>query len=400
MEKRTMGSFIAALRKTKGLTQKELAELLSVSDKSVSRWERDECYPDLTLIPVIAEIFEITSDELLRGERINNTNTTMPRENKKTEKQIKNILNTKLTNFKIHSIISFGTAIFGLIAAMIFNAFNFAYLGFFIACLFYLTSVIYEVIVVLRVFSSANSDEFDKAIFFDYKKTILKWMLNVLGAIFIVFGFSLPLILVPDMYMGISFDDWFISGLGYSLIYAVVYFTVYVFIIIAVNSKYSLNMPIEKVKNDKLKAKCISITLVILTVLFLVQFTVNLNTQMIQEISSQVYDNFEEFKEFAESNDPYGLVAKERQHVALESKNGEILYEFDICNNAVIDVEYGDIENDYLPITVSYYSSVYQSVGPGVNIAFLLAYIIVIGLAFFIYFKRRVKIQKKGQDAE
>lgn len=71
MEKRTMGEFIAALRKAKGLTQRQLAERLNVSDKAVSRWERNETMPDLVLIPVLAEIFVITSDELLRGQRNN-----------------------------------------------------------------------------------------------------------------------------------------------------------------------------------------------------------------------------------------------------------------------------------------------------------------------------------------
>ena len=51
------------------MTQKELAERLNVSDKSVSRWERDDGAPDLALIPVIAEVFGVTCDELLRGER-------------------------------------------------------------------------------------------------------------------------------------------------------------------------------------------------------------------------------------------------------------------------------------------------------------------------------------------
>ena len=69
MEKKTMGSFIAALRRASGMTQKELAERLNVSDKSVSRWERDDGAPDLALIPVLAEIFGVTCDELLRGER-------------------------------------------------------------------------------------------------------------------------------------------------------------------------------------------------------------------------------------------------------------------------------------------------------------------------------------------
>ncbi|MBR6634168.1 MAG: helix-turn-helix transcriptional regulator, partial [Clostridia bacterium] len=61
MERRTIGGFIAVLRKANGMTQRELAEQLNVSDKAVSRWERDECAPDLTLIPVLAEIFGVTS---------------------------------------------------------------------------------------------------------------------------------------------------------------------------------------------------------------------------------------------------------------------------------------------------------------------------------------------------
>ena len=69
MEKKSIGGFIAALRKANGMTQKDLAERLNVSDKTVSRWERDEGSPDLSVIPVIAEIFDITCDELLRGER-------------------------------------------------------------------------------------------------------------------------------------------------------------------------------------------------------------------------------------------------------------------------------------------------------------------------------------------
>ena len=71
MEKKTIGKFISALRKANGMTQKELGEKLFVSDKTVSRWECDECTPELSLIPSIAEIFGITTDELLRGERNN-----------------------------------------------------------------------------------------------------------------------------------------------------------------------------------------------------------------------------------------------------------------------------------------------------------------------------------------
>lgn len=69
MEKKTIGKFISALRRAKGLTQRELGDMLYVSDKTVSRWENDECAPDLYLVPTIADIFGISADELLRGER-------------------------------------------------------------------------------------------------------------------------------------------------------------------------------------------------------------------------------------------------------------------------------------------------------------------------------------------
>lgn len=52
-----------------GIPTEDLAERLSISDKTVSRWEQDEGTPDLAMVPVIAEIFGVTCDDLLRGER-------------------------------------------------------------------------------------------------------------------------------------------------------------------------------------------------------------------------------------------------------------------------------------------------------------------------------------------
>lgn len=69
MEQKTLGGFLAALRKESGMTQKDLAERLNVSDKTVSRWERNDGAPDLAVIPVLAELFGVSCDELLCGER-------------------------------------------------------------------------------------------------------------------------------------------------------------------------------------------------------------------------------------------------------------------------------------------------------------------------------------------
>ena len=75
MEKKTLGSFLSALRRAQGLTQQEVADRLAVSNKAVSRWERDEAMPDITLLPAIADLFGVTVDELLRGERKRVTDT-------------------------------------------------------------------------------------------------------------------------------------------------------------------------------------------------------------------------------------------------------------------------------------------------------------------------------------
>lgn len=62
---KTIGEFIAELRRARGLTQKELASKLGVSDKAVSRWERNESLPDLYMAADIADFFGISADELL-----------------------------------------------------------------------------------------------------------------------------------------------------------------------------------------------------------------------------------------------------------------------------------------------------------------------------------------------
>ena len=135
MEKKTIGGFISALRKANGMTQKELAERLNVSDKTVSRWERDDGAPDLAVTPVIAEIFNVTCDELLRGERkspaerieIMEDNESSP----KSEKQRQRLLKSTLSQYQNLTYIAMGVSVVGMIVALICNlAFLKAVLGF------------------------------------------------------------------------------------------------------------------------------------------------------------------------------------------------------------------------------------------------------------------------------
>ena len=65
MEHNTMGQTISALRKEQGMTQKDLAEKLGITDKAVSKWERDVACPDISLLPKLAQTLGVSVDELM-----------------------------------------------------------------------------------------------------------------------------------------------------------------------------------------------------------------------------------------------------------------------------------------------------------------------------------------------
>ena len=72
MDQEKIGKFIAKKRKQKGITQREFAEKLGVTDKTVSRWENAHYLPDISLFHNICEILEIEVTELLEGESLKN----------------------------------------------------------------------------------------------------------------------------------------------------------------------------------------------------------------------------------------------------------------------------------------------------------------------------------------
>ena len=67
MKKNTLGKTVAKLRKEQGITQQELADLLGVTDKAVSKWERDLSMPDTASLPLLAQTLGTTVDQLMNG---------------------------------------------------------------------------------------------------------------------------------------------------------------------------------------------------------------------------------------------------------------------------------------------------------------------------------------------
>lgn len=79
MDKELTGQFITELRKEKGLTQKQLAESLNVTDKAVSKWERGLSFPDISMLEPISRVLDISIMELLEGKR-QDANETLTKE--------------------------------------------------------------------------------------------------------------------------------------------------------------------------------------------------------------------------------------------------------------------------------------------------------------------------------
>ena len=67
---KNIGAFLQQLRKSKGLTQKELAEQIGVSDKTISKWENGNSFPDTSMLLPLCNVLDITVNELLTCEKI------------------------------------------------------------------------------------------------------------------------------------------------------------------------------------------------------------------------------------------------------------------------------------------------------------------------------------------
>lgn len=95
MAKQPIGEFLCTLRKAHGYTQQEVADKLGVSNRTISAWEQGRAYPDLLTLPAIAEIYGVTADEILNGERKPATGLT----GEVSEKNLVKLYKSKLSAF-------------------------------------------------------------------------------------------------------------------------------------------------------------------------------------------------------------------------------------------------------------------------------------------------------------
>ena len=434
MEKKTIGGFIAALRKANGMTQKDLAERLNVSDKTVSRWERDDGAPDLAVIPVIAEIFNVTCDELLRGERKSPAerveSTEEPESTPKAEKQRQRILKSTLSQYKNYTYIAMGVSVVGMIVALVCNlAFLKAILGFFLGAIFFAASIVCQAVFVNKAFFSVEDAGLDANVLSDYKRKVIGLAKKSIGLTVAFIGFTFPLILV-DAYMGLGSDSLLIWGAMGTAAFLLVYAVVLYFLNASLLKKgvYSLSEKEAAVyrRNHKLKRTCTIVLVVLLAVTFVGhQFATSIwgPYSIMKGTTFEDYDSFIEYMEQDipavpryEANlngsvavpippdeqigpttyyDQYGNEISEEEALTrrLEDSNGNVVCEYMDRNESVVSLRYTPKDGTILPITVCTEDDLQEArqTASVRHVFFGAAYCIECLAVVLVYFKKRAK---------
>ena len=109
MDTTKTGAYLAMLRKTRGMTQQEAADRLGVSNKTVSKWESGGGFPDITVLPALAELYGVTADDILAGETL--TDRRREERMEETAAQKKRLLMRLRTRFDVCFAISLALAV-------------------------------------------------------------------------------------------------------------------------------------------------------------------------------------------------------------------------------------------------------------------------------------------------
>lgn len=435
MEKKTIGGFISALRKANGMTQKELAILLNVSDKTVSRWERDDGAPDLSIIPAIAEIFGVTCDELLRGERkspmeraeISDDTETSP----KGEKQRQRLLKSTLSQYRNLTFITMGISVMGMIAALICNlAFLKAVLGFLIGAIFFAASIVCQAIFVNKAFQRVEDAGRDTAPLSGYKRKVIGLAEKSIGLTVCLIGFTFPLIL-ENAYLGLKADSLLIWGSVCAVLFMMVYAVILYFLNHSLLKKGVFSFSDRELatyhQNRTLQKKCSISFIIILIATLLFHVFGGEMIWSIYNISSAygtVFDDYESFVSYMEQDvpansyeagyngsvavpipdeqveasvyyDEYGNEISEKEALTrtIEDSNGSIVCTYMERNENVSSIRYTPRDGTVLPIQVITMGD-YQiaaRLSNLINLIYCILYPVELLAVLLIYFKSRIK---------
>ena len=437
MEKKTIGKFISALRKANGMTQKEFGEKLFVSDKTVSRWECDECTPELSLIPAIAEIFGITADELLRGERNNPdreaqvTEEAAAKQKTKSDRQFRLMLHTKDRKYKNLSLISVGITIFGFLAAVISNSgFHQSLLAFCLATAFGIASEICQICFAVnaRILADEDDDTYTERIHAFNTQTVCT-AVKVSFFNILLIAFCLPLItLVEYANWGLSFEEWLGYGLVFSVIALLVCYVLYALFVRKLLCDKGLLMLAEQQKikinrNNKLLIKTVAVAVAVALFLGICIVVWNIVGLKIT-VKKHTFENCDDFKAFMESGYDkwledggarYGYVNENgvvvetplipgytKMYEQIKNADGEIICEYYYNPDLYRTISFTESADDKMPVTVitwadySHGRNMFWSVESILYALIVVDFVVATGIYIFKVTKRK-KILTRNQ---
>lgn len=261
MEQKTIGKFLSALRKANGYTQQQVAQMLGVSNKTISKWECDDGYPEITMLSTIAKLYNVSVDEILRGERVERD--AAESFNNKNEERTKLLLEKTRLKLKNCSAIAaplgVGATILSYIACD--NHSFLTWIGRFLSIIMLALSIIIVVIGRnnnLPVIKSLNIDE-------GSLKTV-KSQINLLFSAEFFFGLTVIGTTVINIVTEIIIDDsW--AGLIYSGLFIILSLIISVIIYFS-KSKNKRAKP--SVEVHRLCQRVVKITSILIAVTILV----------------------------------------------------------------------------------------------------------------------------------
>lgn len=213
-------NFIRELRQKQGMTQKELADQLGVSDKTVSKWENARGLPDISSIEALCKVFDITINELLCGEKLSPESYEV-----KAEENIKLLMNSKDENRKAKIILTVLGVVL-VILSIVSNILAISGTGHLFHNLLHIPSLIFIVIIELGIVLISRPKSKTQIIYLIHKSVIHSSVLCMILGFFSIFT------------IGISVDA-LLANMSIALLPVVYGIIIYIFTLPFLKEKYN-----------------------------------------------------------------------------------------------------------------------------------------------------------------
>ena len=304
-----MGTFIAALRKSKGMTQQEMADHLNVSNRTISKWECGEGYPEITMVPVIADLFDVTSDEILRGSRQTQVEHS-EKQSKQSEKQVLYLLDKSVLSFKNKAYLSILVNLIGFIMLITISyGFYAPIIAVGITWLLLASSIVFLIVHVNQLIPS-----FENTLpYVDKINHLNKQALGIYRLTHISLSLSLWIMVLSLPFVFIRSQEIRASVVAFDVFLSLIPFLLIVFFILKGIIKYFVDQKLAQQtvwtsllildkRHSSLFKRFVLVGVVLMILMFITQVFISQNLSNLDTIS---FDTTEAFDNYLESYEQY-----------------------------------------------------------------------------------------------